>query len=341
MAIKKKQRTAAKRRKPTPRRISRPGDVEKKMLRDELGWQYYGTGKTSREHHGLPPGIVGVGFGIKRRNGRILARNCLRIYVRHKVKDRRDLDHRVWVPPSIRGIRTDVIELPRVVAHCQCGDSIGVNGGGIGTLACVVKKNGALFVLSNNHVIANLNQGQENDPIFVPAPAQGGNVIAALAPYPQVAMGGVPNPYDVALGAIADGTVIDPTMNVIGPLNLPAVAPATVAVTKFGASTQQTFGKVDGLNEDINVMYNDDPTLIAHFTGQIAILGDGGAPFSEAGDSGSLVVTQPGGQPMGLLLGGTFIPAGAIAGNATPHSFASPITRILGDLKLSIVTATG
>ena len=332
MAVKKKQRAAAKRRKP----VLRPGDAEKNALREELGWSYHKSGKVPRGHHGLPPGILGIGFGVKRRRGKVVAHNCLRIYVRQKVEDRRDIDPRLWVPSKIRGIRTDIIELPRVVAHARCGNSIGVTGGGIGTLACVVKnKAGALLVLSNNHVIANVNQGKVDDDIFMPSPAQDGGapVVATLCSYPALVMGGAPNPYDAALGQIAAEAAIDPTMDLIGALQLPEVAPDTVAVTKIGAATQQTTGKVDGTNEDIDVMYNDDPDLTAHLTGQIAIVGDDEAPFSAAGDSGSLVLTWPGRRPMGLLLGGSIT-------TATPHSFASPISRILADFKVTIVDSS-
>jgi hypothetical protein len=314
------------------------------MLREELGWHYHNSGNIPRRHHGLPPGIVGIGFGVKRRDRKIVARSCLRIYVRKKVTDRRDIDSRLWVPSSIRGIQTDIIELPRIVAHATCGNSIGIAAGGVGTLACVVKKpDGTLFVLSNNHVIANLNQANEGDPILMPSPAQdaGALVVATLCAYPRLIMGGVPNPYDAALGEIVAVGAVDPTVAIIGTLNLAEVAPDTVPVTKVGAATQQTTGKVDGTNEDIDVMYNDDPDLTAHFTGQIAIVGDDEAPFSAAGDSGSLVLTLNDRRPMGLLLGGSLTPA-PNAANTTPplpHSFASPITRILSDFKISIVDA--
>src|SRR5438046_1832351 len=47
-----------------------------------------------------------------------------------------------------------------------------------GTIACLVRKDRALYILSNNHVLANVNTGQAGDPVLQPGPYDGGRVPA-------------------------------------------------------------------------------------------------------------------------------------------------------------------
>ena len=96
-------------------------------------------------------------------------------------------------------------------------------------------------------------------------------------------MDGSGNPFDAAIAQIEPDTIIDPSIVNVGPVTLPAAAPALVAVTKGGAASAQTTGVIDGVNEDIQVMYNGDPEQTAHLTGQIAIVGNNDA-FSADGD---------------------------------------------------------
>ena len=81
----------------------------------------------------------------------------------------------------------------------------------------------------------------------------------------------------------------------------------TVAATfnqklkKYGRTTQQTKGFVWATNVIVNVNYGD--AGVARFVGQIMIKGNG--TFSAGGDSGSLIVTQRGNNPVGLLFAGS------------------------------------
>ena len=65
----------------------------------------------------------------------------------------------------------------------------------------------------------------------------------------------------------------------------------------------------------------------ACFEDQIAIVGNDG-PFSEAGDSGSLILDNPGSHPIDLLF----------AGDKT-HTLANPIQTVLNRFGATIVTA--
>ncbi len=70
-------------------------------------------------------------------------------------------------------------------------------------------------------------------------------------------------------------------------------------VMKYGRTTQLTKGTVTGINATVFVGYSSGT---ARFVGQIIV--QSGKPFIKAGDSGSLLVTDPGRNPVGLLFAG-------------------------------------
>jgi len=72
------------------------------------------------------------------------------------------------------------------------------------------------------------------------------------------------------------------------------------AVQKYGRTTGLTTGYVTMINARVNVGYD---TGVATFVNQIIIEGSDGS-FSAGGDSGSLIVTQGGTNPVGLLFAG-------------------------------------
>jgi len=89
------------------------------------------------------------------------------------------------VPSIVHGVVTDVIETGRIRAlqaptgrfrPAPGGVSVGHRDITAGTLGCLVRKGGELFILSNNHVLANSNDAQIGDAIVQPGPADGGTV---------------------------------------------------------------------------------------------------------------------------------------------------------------------
>jgi hypothetical protein len=86
------------------------------------------------------------------------------------------------VPKTIDGVKTDVIETGKIIAFQQQqkmrparpGISLGHYQITAGTLGCLVQKNGQVFILSNNHVLANSNAAQLGDPIWQPGQYDGG-----------------------------------------------------------------------------------------------------------------------------------------------------------------------
>lgn len=71
-------------------------------------------------------------------------------------------------------------------------------------------------------------------------------------------------------------------------------------VQKYGRTTALTKGAVNAINATINVGYSSGT---ARFGNQIVVYAR--KPFIKAGDSGSLLVTDPEKKPVGLLFAGT------------------------------------
>ncbi|GAI77722.1 unnamed protein product, partial [marine sediment metagenome] len=90
------------------------------------------------------------------------------------------------IPARVNGLITDVIETHEIKFRtldrtakwrpAPGGVSIAHKDTTAGTLGSLVRKNGELMILSNNHVLANVNQAQIGDPILQPGPYDGGTV---------------------------------------------------------------------------------------------------------------------------------------------------------------------
>jgi hypothetical protein len=87
------------------------------------------------------------------------------------------------IPASISGITTDVVATGPISIFQDRTDRFRPAPGGVsighyqitaGTLGCLVQKHGELYILSNNHVIANSNDATAGDPILQPGPHDGG-----------------------------------------------------------------------------------------------------------------------------------------------------------------------
>ena len=87
------------------------------------------------------------------------------------------------VPQTVEGIPTDVVETGRIRAFQSRTDRHRPAPGGVsighreitaGTLGCLVKRGSEIFILSNNHVLANSNDAQRGDAILQPGPHDGG-----------------------------------------------------------------------------------------------------------------------------------------------------------------------
>jgi hypothetical protein len=310
----------------------------KAALREKMSWRPF-RGGGRRQRHGLPEGVLGLGFGWKRSGRQRTVPNCLRVYVERKGGRiaKRDL-----VPHEWNGITIDVIEIGAIRRHqgAQSGTSIGDQFGRCGTLGCIVTDGKSKYLLGSWHVMDFQNAG-DGSQVYMPAPGSSADfeLVGQITASPQITLGSsTPYAFDAAIASIADGVDLDPTLPGLGgiagtPADLSGSQDDLPAVTIAGCATQGQSGLIEAVAEDVQVMYFNDSTAVGFMTNQIGIVGSNGA-FSADTDSGSLVVTQEGRNPVGILVGG---------GTTTseidvPHSFASPIGVVLSHFGVSIVT---
>jgi YHS domain-containing protein len=184
-----------------------------------------------------------------------------------------------------------------------------------GTIGCRLKgtKNGvsALFALSNNHVFADSNLAPLNADILQPGRADSNcnrppsNRFATLERYQVIQFGGLENKIDAAIANVTAATMDSKTPDDgYGRPKSAVVDPfPRQAVQKYGRTTGLTKGTVIGVNLSMYVYYGQ--ARRAYFTRQIVITSVDGSSFSKGGDSGSLIVSDPGRNPVGLLFAGT------------------------------------
>ena len=139
---------------------------------------------------GKYPNVQGVGIGYKVKDGKRTKEVAIIIFVNKKIPEI-DLTSHALIPKSVAisngEIKTDVVEsgafamlaLTSKVRPIIPGYSIGHPDITAGTAGLVVKKaqDGKLCILSNNHVLANVNNAKIGDPIIQPGSYDGGNIL--------------------------------------------------------------------------------------------------------------------------------------------------------------------
>jgi hypothetical protein len=191
-----------------------------------------------------------------------------------------------------------------------------------------------VFVLSNNHVFANVNQAHPGDDILQPGPADGGTSadrIAQLTRFVTLQLDGqTPNRIDAAIGQLLPD--VTPRLEVcsIGRISGTTQASEQMKVRKHGRTTGYTEGNVTDVAYDALVgMDFNDPSVVALFNNQIRI--ERIDPFPAiglGGDSGSLVVKQDEPKAVGLYFAG---PESGVYG------IANPIDAVLNDLEIQLL----
>jgi len=252
------------------------------------------------------PGVAGVGVGLNP-----AGKPVIRVYT-----EKRDA---AVVPSSLEGVAvesavTGIIQaraptdrFPRPV---PIGVSSGLDGVATGTLGARVTNGTNVYVLSNNHVLAGINSASIGDPIIQPGNVDGGSDpadrIATLAAYQTIDFNGGNNTMDaaIALTSTANVSTATPADGYGTPSNVTAQASIGQAVQKYGRTTGLQLGTVAATNVSVDVCYLllfEFCLQEARFVGQISV---SPGPFSAPGDSGSLIVTQGGNQPVALLFAG-------------------------------------
>jgi hypothetical protein len=226
--------------------------------------------------------------------------------------------------------------------------NFGVSGGNVndisrrfccsGTLGSLVKDNtGALYILSNNHVLGLAGNASAGDDISQPGlidnNCQVATVVADFTTAPPLSAG-----VDCAIAALRAGQMDGGgAIQDIGTISSLVKAPSVgLGVAKSGRTTGFTTGTVGSINTTVSVRYpkscggGGGPTFT--FPNQVVI---NSSTFSAGGDSGSLIVTNNAcHQPVALLFAGSSSatignPVGAVL-TALSNSLGSPVSFVGG-----------
>jgi hypothetical protein len=215
------------------------------------------------------------------------------------------------------------------------GVSVGHPAITAGTIGARVTKEGNVFVLSNNHVLAAINQGLLGDFVLQPGSFDGGtspgDAIASLTDFEPLKFCTVyfiwiicqqTNTIDAAIaqsmeaelgfatpggeyGSVPGYGAPSPALHPaygnpgIGDENLAQLL--GIQVQKYGRTTGLTVGTLDAINATVDVCYDSSCLSVARFVDQLVI---SPGTFSGGGDSGSLIVDS-GKHPVGLLFAGS------------------------------------
>lgn len=221
----------------------------------------------------------------------------------------------------------------------RIGTSIGHYLITAGTIGCFVKlkRGGKICLLSNNHVLANENAASEGDPILQPGHADGGrkpkDAVGKLGTFVKLKKTG-PNQVDAALATLSKGIDFDPSaLRGGGKLTGSVGSDLTEfeRVEKLGRTTGRTKGRITAFELDNLVVAYDMGNI--KFDDQIEIESSISSPFSQGGDSGSLIFTAEERLALGLLF------AGSDQGgrNRTGLTYANPFPTVLSKLKAELL----
>ncbi|MFQ5575647.1 MAG: hypothetical protein ACE5G8_01525 [Anaerolineae bacterium] len=329
----------------------------------EIG-QVVSVKQSNVQHLIKRPNVVGVGVGYKVTAAGPTGELAVVVNVARKVP-RAQLTEGDLIPPTINQVRTDVIETGVIRAFqghkgrwrptIPPGVSIGHIDVTAGTFGCLVRRGSELFILSNNHVLADVNAGQPGDAVIQPGQYDGGtadDTVAVLHEYIPLDFGGAEpgcgiagaaaavlnalaqlsgsshrlytyqetpgiNWVDAALAKPLDPALVSAEILEIGRPAGAREAELGAAVKKSGRTTGYTEGRIIQIDVTTSVVYNG---RTATFSGQLMA-----NAMSAPGDSGSAVLDEEN-FVVGLLYAGS--------SNST---LINPIGRVLEGLNVEIV----
>jgi hypothetical protein len=219
----------------------------------------------------------------------------------------------------------------------RIGGSVGQFQITAGTLGCFARRRGGggLYIVSNNHVLADENRAKLGDAILQPGAIDGGrnpaDTIGSLTKFERLDRIGA-NEVDCAIASLQDR--IEANIRKLHGLgNLAGVGAAFLdagtKVAKIGRTTGLTRGRITAFELDNVVVGYDTGNL--RFDNQIEIEGADAGPFSQGGDSGSLIVDED-------LKGVALLFAGGDQGgtNGQGLTYANPLQKVLDILEVSL-----
>ena len=287
--------------------------------------------------------VVGCGVGYKEIGGERSDDLAVVVSVVEKEPKERLPPHDL-VPERLDRVPTDVRQTGRFRAlqgptgrwrPAPGGVSCGHIDITTGTLGCLVQREGRVYILSNNHVLANSNQGAQGDPILQPGPHDGGTLedrIASLETFVEITFG-TANPtcpvatslatlcsmlakvvgshhrfsafQEEAEANLVDAAIARPLSDdvverqILGIGEPQGVAEGTLGllVRKSGRTTGLTSDEIQQVDATVKVQYAMG--RVATFTDQLVA-----GAMSAGGDSGSAVLDESN-RVIGLLFAGS------------------------------------
>lgn len=290
------------------------------------------------------PNVVGVGIGPKTRGGMRSGETAVVVLVTQKLTQNELLADSV-VPSFLEGVATDVMEVGEIrflgrtsmSRPAHPGASIGHYKVSAGTFGAVVydKKTNMPFILSNNHILANISNGHDGrsalgDPIYQPGTYDGGTSesmignLYRLVPIIYQEKGKAKdkrasvNRVDAALAKPVSAEMINPDIIDVGSIKGISRPEMNMKVQKSGRTSGVTNGRIRVMHTTLKVDMDDNRYAV--FEDQVAT-----DMVSKPGDSGSLVLTESG-EAVGLLFAGS-----------DRSAIFSPIQNVLSALDVVMV----
>jgi hypothetical protein len=311
--------------------------------------------------------VHAVGVGRKIVEGKATADLCVRIYVVQKLS-KSLLSARDILPAQIDGITTDVIESAPAFAQAKRARRRSIAGSSVTAVTCTANRQNRqrpivagisaahrdvtagtigffcrslrhgddpqrTYVVSNNHVFADLNNAMAGDDLLQPGPADGGmsdHHFADLVRFVEIQLGsGQSNRVDAALGLVRRDIAVTNEICSIGAITGIISAEEEMPVRKHGRTTGLTDGKVTDISYDALVgMNHNDPDVVALFESQLRIENAAGKTFALGGDSGSAIVHGSRPELVGLYFAGP---------DSGSYGVANPIQDVMTSLEIELL----
>jgi hypothetical protein len=266
------------------------------------------------------PGVVGTGVGADAAGNPVV----LILTSRPGVAN---------LPASLDGVKTRIDMVGEIVPLAYkgtyrpvpAGVSVGnANECASGTIGCMVLKGSTRYMLSNNHVFARVNAASIGESINQPGRYDGKpacsatGIVGNLAQFVNISFSGN-NTVDCAIASLSTSSTCAIVNNLYTPSSTVVSPSVGLAVKKTGRTSGLTHGTISGINVTIQVNYGSPG--VATFVNQIYVASN----FIRSGDSGSLMVTETGNNPVGLCFAG-----------GSGNSFANPIGPVLQALGATV-----